>query len=76
MAFKPFETVVLAYNLPEHQLRDGDIGTVVMVHEGGAGHEVEFATLDGETLAVVTLSADQVRPVSGRQIAHARSVAG
>lgn len=76
MIAKELETVVLACDLPERGLRDGDIGTVVMIHEGGAGYEVEFATLDGETLAVVTLSADQIRPVARRQIAHARTVAG
>ena len=30
-------------------------------------------TLDGETLAVVSLSSDQVRPIGHREIAHARA---
>jgi len=30
------------------------------------------ATLDGETVAVVTLSASQVRRIGEREIAHAR----
>jgi len=34
------------------------------VHEGGVGYEVEFIALDGETLAVTTLDADRVRPIS------------
>ena len=41
----------------------------------GAAYEVEFVTLGGETIAVVTLSADAVRPITGREIAHARAVA-
>ena len=46
---------------------------MVLVHED-KGYEVEFMTLDGETLAVVSLFADQVRPVGRREIAHARAV--
>jgi hypothetical protein len=67
------DTVVLTTELPEHSLKAGDLGTVVLVHRHG-GYEVEFMTLDGETVAVVSLSPDQVRPVGHREIAHARLV--
>jgi hypothetical protein len=67
------DTVVLATDLPGHSLKAGDLGTVVLVHRHG-GYEVEFMTLDGETVAVVSLSSDQVRPVGRREIAHARLV--
>jgi hypothetical protein len=70
---KELDTVVLAVDLPEHGLSRGDLGTVVLVHEN-KGYEVEFMTLDGETLAVVSLFANQVRPVGHREIAHARAV--
>jgi hypothetical protein len=43
------------------------------MHRHG-GYEVEFMTLDGETVAVLSLSPDQVRPVARREIAHARLV--
>jgi hypothetical protein len=68
------DSVVLTVDLPEHGLRRGDIGTVVLVHQGGAGYEVEFVALDGETVAVVSLFLEQVRPVAHREIAHARIV--
>jgi hypothetical protein len=64
---------VLAVDLPEFGLSDGDIGTVVLVHEG-RGYEVEFTTLDGRTVAVVSLSAEQVRPIARGEIAHTRTV--
>ena len=67
------DSVVLAVDLPEHGLSEGDLGTVVLVHRN-RGYEVEFVTLDGETLAVVSLSADQVRPNGHHEIAHARAV--
>lgn len=62
-------------DVPEHGLFAGDIGTVVWVHQHGAGYEVEFITLDGETIAVVSLFATQVRPIRRGEIAHARAVA-
>jgi ATP-dependent exoDNAse (exonuclease V) alpha subunit len=67
--------VILAYNLPEQGLAQGDIGTVVLVHEKGKGYEVEFTTLDGETIAIVTLAAEQVRPSKPKEIAHVRDLA-
>ena len=70
---KELDSVVLKVDLPEHGLKKGDVGTVVLVH-GTAGYEVEFITLGGETLTVVSLSKDQVRPVGRREIAQARAV--
>jgi hypothetical protein len=71
---KELEAVVLLTDLPEYGLERGDLGTIVLLH-GDAGCEVEFLTLDGETVAVVSLRHDQVRPVGHREIAHARRVA-
>ncbi|MCC7447508.1 MAG: DUF4926 domain-containing protein, partial [Anaerolineae bacterium] len=45
------DSVVLTVDLPEHSLVAGDIGTVVLVHGKGEGYEVEFVTLDGQTIA-------------------------
>ena len=73
MMLKELDTVVLDADLPEHGLSRGDLGTIVLVH-GDEGYEVEFMALDGETLAVVSLFADQVRPVGPHEIAHARAV--
>ena len=69
------EDVILTCDLPKYGLRRGDIGTVVLVHKQGKGYEVEFTTLDGETLAIVTLEANQVRPSKPREIAHVRDLA-
>jgi len=69
---KELDSVVLAVDLPAHGLKAGDVGTVVLVHSGAAGYEVEFATLDGETIAVITLAAAEIRPVGRREVVHAR----
>ena len=50
------EDVILESDLPQKGLQRGDIGTVVLVHQEDKGYEVEFTTLDGETIAVVTLA--------------------
>src|SRR5213595_2495820 len=69
------ERVVLKVPVPAEKLEAGDVGTVVHVYRDGLAYEVEFLTLDGRTAAVATLDANQVRPVSGREITHARELA-
>lgn len=68
-------SVVLTTNLPEQGLQAGDIGTVVLVHQEGQGYTVEFMTLSGETVAVITVPAEQIRPIRTNEIAHARELA-
>ena len=60
--------------MAESGLQAGDIGTVVMIHQQGQGYTVEFMTLSGDTVAVVTLPADQVRPIRANEIAHVREL--
>ena len=72
---KEHDRVVLTRAIPAHALEAGDVGAVVFVHQGGAGFEVEFITLDGTTSKVIELTAGQVRPVNPREIPHARLLA-
>ncbi|MGB9180771.1 MAG: DUF4926 domain-containing protein [Pyrinomonadaceae bacterium] len=71
---KEHDRVVLTEDLSGEGLKAGDIGTVVHIHQRGAGYEVEFMTLTGETITVVTLLASQVRPLARRDMAHAREL--
>lgn len=73
MMVREHDSVVLARDLPEYSLKRGDVGTIVMVHHAG-GYEVEFMTLDGETIAVTPLSANEVPLIGRREIAHARGI--
>jgi hypothetical protein len=68
------DRVVLKTDFPEKGLVAGDVGTVVHAYAAGKGYEVEFSTLAGDSVAVVTVRAEQVRPAGSREIAHARSV--
>ncbi len=69
---KEHERVVLKKGIPEEGLKTGDVGTVVHIYKKGEAFEVEFLTLHGETVAIATLNASQVRPVLKREITHAR----
>jgi hypothetical protein len=62
MTFQPLQTVVLERDLPEHDLRVGDLGAVVQVYAPD-GLEVEFVRASGCTQALVTLPASDVRPI-------------
>ena len=68
------DCVVLTQDMPDEGLQAGDIGTVVHIHQSGAGYEVEFMTLAGETVAIATLLPAQLRPIAKRDIAHVREL--
>lgn len=72
---KEHDRVVLTADLAGEKLAAGDVGTVVHVHREGKGFEVEFVSLDGEMVAVVTVEPGQIRAVERREITHARRVA-
>ncbi len=69
------ERVVLTIPVPAEALEAGEVGTVVHVYPDVQAYEVEFLTLNGQTVGVVTLEASQVRPVATREITHARALA-
>jgi hypothetical protein len=71
---RELDPVVLCEDLPAQGLQAGELGVIVMRHRDGEGYEVEFVTLSGETVAVVSLLPHQVRPIGRREIAHARAV--
>ena len=75
-ALKELDLAILRQDLPVHGLVAGDVGTVVLVYDGGKAYEVEFVAADGRTVAVETLADDQVEAVSGKRILHARKLAG
>ena len=74
MKIKEHDCVVLTADIPTDGLLAGDVGTVVHIHKGGAAYEVEFITLTGSTVAVATVEASQLRPVSRQDINHVREL--
>ena len=57
-----YHEVALLVDLPEHNLRRGQVGTLVEEWEPGV-LEVEFSDGDGITYAMVALRADQLIPL-------------
>ena len=72
--FKEHDILILTNDVPEHDLKAGDVGTMVAVLGGGAAFLIEFMTLDGHTVAVVELQPSQVRAVTDRDVDHARRI--
>jgi len=69
---RELDMVVLTHDLHENGLERGDIGAVVHAYGAGSAFEVEFVTAEGKTVALLTLTPDEVRPMNSREILHAR----
>ncbi len=75
--FREHEQIVLTADLTGdegEELRPGDVGVVVHVHPGNEAYVAEFLTLDGDTAAIATVLPSQARPVTSKDITHARPV--
>lgn len=70
-----YDLVVLTHDFEELELKSGDVGTVVLDHKENKAFEVEFATADGRTVAVLTLTVEDVRPMRQKEILHVREYA-
>ena len=64
---RELDTVFLLKDQSNEDLVKGDVGAEVFIHEGGKVFEVEFTTLTGEPLGLLTLAEDEIRPVSARE---------
>ena len=75
--FKEHEQIVLTAEVlgdEGEELKPGDVGTIVHVHPDKKAFVVEFMFLDGGTVALATVLPSQVRPVTGSDLTHARTV--
>lgn len=72
---RELDIVVLTHDVKEHALAEGDIGAVVHCYSDGNTYEVEFVTAEGKTIAVLTLSSDDIRLMKNREILHVREMA-
>jgi len=74
MNLKEHEPIVLTRGRAEIGLEAGDVGMIVHIHRDGEAFEVEFVTLTGRTVAVVTVPASDLRPISQRDVSHVRQM--
>jgi hypothetical protein len=66
------QRVALIDDLPTHGLKAGDIGMIVHIYGDHTGYEVEFVTLNGELIALISVYPAQIRALDQDEIAHAR----
>jgi Domain of unknown function (DUF4926) len=59
-AIQPLEVVALTVDLPDFNLRRGQVGTVVEILGSGKALEVEFSDRNGRTYASLGLRPEQV----------------
>lgn len=71
---KPLDVVVLEHDIPARGLRRGDLGAIVDVY-GPDAFEVEFVSASGQTQALVTLKASDIRAANDRDQVAVRPVA-
>ena len=72
---RELETVVLIHDIEDYGLKKGDVGTVVHCYQDGLAFEVEFMTAEGKTIAVLTLTKEDIRPMIRSEILHVRDLA-
>lgn len=70
--FGELDTVVLKSDIEKYGLKKGDIGAVVHVYDNGKVAEVEFITAKGKTVAVLTLTPENIRSIAKNEILHVR----
>jgi hypothetical protein len=71
MAFRELDTVALNRDLPEHNLRRGDLGAVVHVLAPDL-YAVEFVRASGVTEALVSLNSTDLRAVGDADLLAVR----
>ena len=59
-SIKLLDIVALTVDLPEYNLWQGQVGTVVEILAGGTAFEVEFSDRDGRTFESLGLRPDQI----------------
>jgi len=75
MKFKLFQQVALARDIPEKNLRRGDVATVVDSHPangGEVGYSVEIFNAVGDTIAVTAVPESFLEKLTADEILHVR----
>lgn len=67
------DLVVLKHDLSDYNLVKGDIGTVIHRYDNSS-YEIEFVTAEGKTVAVLTLSQNDIRSFEQTEILHTREL--
>ena len=76
MKFNLFEQVALATDIPEENLRRGDVATIVDSHPpangGELGYSIEVFNAIGDTIAVACVPESSLERLTADEILHVR----
>ena len=79
MSFELFQEVALKRDVPERQLRSGDLATIVefVPHPSGGenGCVLEIFSAIGKSIAVVALPVSAIEPLSANEVLAVRPLA-
>ena len=71
------DIIALTHDIARNDLKQGDIGAVVHCYKDDDAFEVEFVSVDGKTIALLTLNREDIRPLGGREtreVLHVREL--
>ena len=77
MKFKLYTEVVLLKDIPEKNLKTGDIATVVEhhpSHSNNDGYTLEVFNALGESIEIATVSESEIAPLERNEILSVRSI--
>ena len=69
------DTIVLSRDIRDRGLKRGDIGVMVHCYQDNLAFEVEFVAGEGRTVALLTLTPEDIRPVGPHEILRVRELA-
>ena len=75
MTFELYSEAVLTRDLPEHNLRRGDVVVIVDHHvarDGEEGYSIEVFNATGDTIAVTTVPESHLEPLRSDEVLCAR----
>ena len=78
MKYKLFDEIVLKKDIPEKNLKKGDVATIVDQHpvsRGENGYSLEIFNAIGDTIAVITVPESHIEALSKDEIFSVRSIA-
>ena len=77
MKYKLFEEVALNKDIPEKNLKKGDVATIVEYHpvkDGEDGYSMEIFNVLGDTIVVITVPESSIEPLTANEVFSVRPV--
>jgi hypothetical protein len=74
VGFELLDCVTSVRDLPQFELLEGDVGTIVEVYKDREAFEVEFNTQEGFLAALLTMAPDDLRAPTPQELQNQRAL--